>query len=112
MVRNVHDTFAKAWMEDLLADFGQVETERQVASEVRKIDLVFYPRSDRQEDLSALGLLGKMLARPCPIEFFRNAVPAHEITNCRDKAADLRAQLRREAEQNQGAIAEQNLPFL
>jgi hypothetical protein len=34
MTRNVHDSFAKEWMKELLADFGEVEVERQVAGEV------------------------------------------------------------------------------
>jgi hypothetical protein len=112
MVWNIHDTFAKTWMGELLADFGMVETERQVVSEVRKIDLVFYPRSNNPIDLSVLGLLGRMLSRPCPIEFFRNAVPADEITNCRDKGADLRAELRRQAAQNGVTIDKKNPPLL
>jgi hypothetical protein len=95
MVRAVHDMFAKEWMKELLTDFGEVKVERPVSSEVRKIDLVFYPNQAKAESLTALGLLGKMLKHPCPIEFFRNAVPAEEIVNCRGKAEDLRSELRR-----------------
>jgi hypothetical protein len=41
MTRNIHDTFAKEWMQELLADFGQVEVEKPVSGEVRTIDIVF-----------------------------------------------------------------------
>ncbi len=85
MPRKSFDFFSKAWMEELLSDFGEVKIERPVASEVRTIDLVFYPNRDRISDLESLGLLGRMLAKPCPVEFFRNAVPTQEITNCRGK---------------------------
>jgi hypothetical protein len=112
MVRAVHDMFAKEWMKELLTDFGEVKVERPVSSEVRTIDLVFYPHQDRLESLTALGLLGKMLAHPCPIEFFRNAVPAQEIVNCRGKAEDLRSELRRLAESQKPPIRDRDLPFL
>ncbi len=110
MVRAVHDMFAKEWMKELLADFGEVKVERPVSSEVRKIDLVFYPNQAKAESLTALGLLGKMLKHPCPIEFFRNAVPAEEIVNCRGKAEDLRSELRRLTEPQKPPIRDR--PFL
>jgi hypothetical protein len=43
MTRNIHDSFAKEWMKELLGDFGQVKVEREVAGEVRTIDIVFFP---------------------------------------------------------------------
>jgi hypothetical protein len=113
VVRTRHDRFAKEWLKDLLTDFGEVKTEREVSGEVRSIDLIFSPHPDRAEDLQALGLLGRILARPCcPIEFFRNAVPAAEIVNCRDKGADLRAELRRFAEQRDEQLRAADLPML
>jgi hypothetical protein len=52
MTRNIHDSFAKEWMKELLDDFGEVEIEREIAGEVRTIDVVFVPnpaqRSARQ----------------------------------------------------------------
>jgi hypothetical protein len=113
VVRTRHDRFAKEWLKELLSDFGEVKTEREVSGEVRSIDLIFSPYPDRTTDLQALGLLGRILARPaCPIEFFRNAVPAAEIVNCRDKGADLRSELRRVADQQGDKIREVDLPML
>jgi hypothetical protein len=90
-----------------------VKVERPVASEVRTIDLVFYPQRDRKVDLKVLGLLGKILSRPCcPLEFFRNAVPAKEIVNCRDKGADLRSELKRDAAQKNRKLGDRDLPRL
>jgi hypothetical protein len=112
MPRKSHDLFAKEWMKELLAGFGEVKIERPVASEVRTIDLVFYPNPDRIADLEALGLLGRMLSKPCPIEFFRNAVPTKEIKNCREKNADLHGELRRNAEQKGEKLRDRDLPIL
>jgi hypothetical protein len=65
VVRTRHDRFAKEWLKELLTDFGEVKTEREVSGEVRSIDLVFSPYLDQVDDLQPLGLLGRILARPC-----------------------------------------------
>jgi predicted transposase/invertase (TIGR01784 family) len=81
MVRAVHDMFAKEWMKELLADFGEVKVERPVSSEVRTIDLVFYPNQEKLESLTALGLLGKMLTHHQTKdlrEVMMNLAPAYE----------------------------------
>jgi hypothetical protein len=113
LVRTRHDRFAKEWLKELLTDFGEVRTEHEVSGEVRSIDLIFSPHPDQVDDLQQLGLLGRILARPaCPIEFFRNAVPAAEIVTCRDKGADLRSELRRFAEQRGEKLRTTDLPML
>ncbi|MCY7406965.1 MAG: hypothetical protein LH631_06185 [Alkalinema sp. CAN_BIN05] len=43
MTRNIHDSFAKEWMRELLGDFGEVKVEREISGEVRTIDIVFFP---------------------------------------------------------------------
>ena len=50
MKRTIHDSFAKEWMQELLADFGTVEVEHEVSGEVRTIDLVFSPDPTAQSD--------------------------------------------------------------
>jgi hypothetical protein len=113
VVRTRHDRFAKEWLKELLTDFGEVKTEQEVSGEVRSIDLIFSPYLDRANELQSLGLLGKILAKPsCPIEFFRNAVPATEIVNCRDKGADLRSTMRRSAAQRDEPMQSADLPML
>jgi hypothetical protein len=44
MTRKIHDSFAKAWMKEILADFGTVAIETEVVGEVRTIDIVFQPQ--------------------------------------------------------------------
>jgi hypothetical protein len=112
VVHTPHDRFAKESLKEIAADFGTVETEREVSGEVRTIDVVFFPDPARLEALQALGLLGRILSRPCGIEFFRNPVPAREIRNCRDKGADLRAELERSTQQRRVKLRSENLPML
>jgi hypothetical protein len=112
MPRKSHDLYTKEWMKELLAGFGKVTIERSVVSEVRTIDLFFDPDPDRLQDLESLGLLGRMLAKHCPIEFFRNAVPTEEIKNCREKNADLHGELRRAAKKEGEKLRDRDLPIL
>jgi hypothetical protein len=97
MTRNIHDSFAKEWMQEMLSDFGQVEVEKAVPGEVHTIDVVFQPDPTAIPNLKPLGLFGRMVAKPSLIEPFRNAVPEWEICNCRYKLFGLRAELRRRA---------------
>ncbi len=41
MTRFAHDQFAKEYLEELLAPFGEVKAPRRVAGEVREIDVWF-----------------------------------------------------------------------
>jgi hypothetical protein len=95
MPRNLHDTFIKDWMKEMLSDFGTIEVEREISSEIQAIDLVFFPTDDAPYDRSTLGLLGRMIDRPCGIEAFRNTVPEWEICNCRHKRFVLSGELHR-----------------
>jgi hypothetical protein len=98
MTRNIHDTFAKEWMQQLLTDFGTVTIETQISSEVRTIDIVFHPDPAALPLLPALGLLGQMLTHPiCAIEAFRNAIPEWEIRNCTNKLFHLENELTRQS---------------
>jgi hypothetical protein len=112
VVHTPHDRFAKESLKEIAADFGAVETEREVLGEVRSIDLVFFPDPTRLEQLQDLGLLGRILFRPCGIEFFRNPVPAGEIVNCRNKGADLRTEMQRSAKQRGEKLRSVDLPML
>ena len=49
MTRTMHDSFTKEWMEGILTDFGEVTIEEQIAGEVRKIDLYFYPNPEAMD---------------------------------------------------------------
>jgi hypothetical protein len=100
MTQAVHDTFTKEWMKQMLSDYGDIEVEVQVRSEVRTIDVLFFPAQHALHNLADLGLLGQILVAPAAIEAFRNAVPEWEIHNCRNKRFALHNALAREAKQN------------
>ena len=84
-------------MKELLDDFGEVEIEREIAGEVRTIDVVFIPNPAQRSNLKPLGLLGQMIDTPCAMEAFRNAVPEWEVGNCRVKLFELVQELNRRA---------------
>lgn len=87
-------------MKELLDDFGEVEIEREIAGEVRTIDVVFIPNPAQRSNLKPLGLLGQMIDTPCAMEAFRNAVPEWEVGNCRVKLFELVQELNRRAKKN------------
>lgn len=112
MTRNIHDTFAKEWMQELLADFGQVEIESPVVAEVRTVDLYFQPDCAALATLPALGTLGRILASACILEPFRNPVPVREIRNCLGKLFDLEAAYLRRAKQEKRTLSPSAVPLL
>jgi Domain of unknown function (DUF4351) len=97
MPRKAHDSFVKEWMQELLTDFGTVETEVEIAGEVGTIDVLFYPAKQSPYPLEPLGSFGQLLAQPSMIEAFRNAVSEWDIRNCKGKLWMLEGELRRAA---------------
>ena len=84
-------------MEGILTDFGEVEIEKQIAGEVRKIDLYFCPNPAALEDLKRFGLLGRMLSKTMLMEAFRNAAIEGDIRNSREKVFQFEGELGRAA---------------
>ena len=85
MTRTPHDQFAKQYLEELLTLLGKVETSRDVASEVREIDVYFIPVIPPPNDPKILGLLGQMAATASIYEPFRNQPQRLEILDCQAK---------------------------
>jgi hypothetical protein len=112
MTRTPHDSFAKEWMQEVLADFGEIEIEKQIAGEVRKIDLYFCPYPESLDDLKSFGILGRMVATPSLLEPFRNAVPEWEICSCREKRFHLEAELRRKKNRQKTKRSKHHRPFV
>lgn len=99
-------------MQSLLEDFGQVEVERQLAGEVRTVDVVFHPAPDAKERLRSLGMLGQMVSQVCLIEPFRKAVPEWEIRNCREKLFRFESELLRLAKREKRKLPKSELSFV
>jgi hypothetical protein len=118
MSRTLHDEFAKDWMKEFLADFGTVETEFEISSEIRSVDVYFQPNL-AFSDISAaynrpefIGRLASLITGPCLIEPFRNAIPAVELCNCRAKSAILGKSMMRQAQQEKRRFHFDDRPFL
>jgi len=89
---------------------GQVETSRDMAGEVRQIDVWFAPTSRQAGVAETLGLLGKIASKPAVFEPFRNAVAPAHICSCISKLFQFHAELERNRES--GRIDEAGLPQL
>jgi hypothetical protein len=108
-----HDQFAKDLLESLLSPFGRVETDRKISSEVREIDVCFFPSSAISAPIASLGLLSTLAATGAAFEPFRNPVTESQIRSCMAKLYDLHAELERQ--QKRGTIRSStpiSLPYL
>ncbi len=112
MTRLHHDQLAKQYIAELLKPLGQVETSRDVTSEVRQIDVYFEPSSERGNRRAELGLLGKIASRTCLIEVFRNAPSLVQIRSCKLKLYELHGELIRKARRDKQNLAEEELALL
>ncbi|MFB2833939.1 hypothetical protein [Floridanema evergladense] len=112
MTRFPHDQFAKEYLKELLTPLGQVETSRNVAGEVREIDVWFTPSSTLNTASETLGLLGRFATKPAIFEPFRNAVTASQVRSCMSKLFDVYADLERQAKRSNSRINDSELPNL
>ncbi|HEY9849232.1 MAG TPA: hypothetical protein V6D28_07220 [Leptolyngbyaceae cyanobacterium] len=108
MTRFIHDQFAKDYLEELLAPFGEVKVPRRVAAEVREIDVWFSPTANTE----VLGLLGQLAATPYVFEPFRNAASLTDIYGCLSKLLTLIAELQRKANRKKERLTEESFPRL
>lgn len=112
MTRQLHDQFAKQYLEELLAPLGQVETSRDVSSEVRQVDIWFVPAASPSTEPQLLGLLGQMASSACSFEPFRNQPSPVEVRNCLLKLYSLHGELLRKARRENDSVSEAELPIL
>lgn len=110
MTRFIYDQFSKDYLETILTPYGQIETAKQVADEVREIDLYFIPNSRILPP--ELGLIGRLAITPCLFEPYRNPVTVKEIGDCLLKLLALTSQLQRIASRNKERLSPSELPKL
>jgi Domain of unknown function (DUF4351) len=112
MTRTKHDQFAKELLSGLLETVGIPRTEVKVTSEIRGIDLLFVPLSEKAAERKKLGLLGRIAATACLIEPNRNP-PAHpEIRNCQMRLFIQHGEHLREAKRNKQKLREADYEML
>ena len=112
MTRTAHDQFAKQYLEELLSPLGQVETSRDVVSEVRQVDVYFVPFATPATEPENLGALGQMARQPCLFEVFRNPPTPFEVRNCKLKLYSVKGERFRQARREKTALSESELPSL
>jgi hypothetical protein len=112
MTRQIHDQFAKDYLEELLAPLGTIKKSRKVKSEVQEIDVWFEPSSPQVKEDLPLGLLGKMAATSCLFEPFRNPPSEIEIRSCLSKLYAVHNDILRKAKRTKRTIPESELPVL
>jgi hypothetical protein len=112
MTRQIHDQFAKEYLEELLAPLGTIKKSKKVKSEVQEIDVWFEPSSSPPPTELPLGLLGKMAATSCLFEPFRNPPSEVEIRSCLSKLYAVQSDILRKAKRSNQTIPEAELPFL
>ncbi len=100
------------YLKELLTPLGNVETSRDIAGEVRQLDVLFSPKAEPEIDATALGILGQIAAKPAVFEPFRSPVQIGEIRSCLGKLFDLHAEFERIAARDNTRIAEADLPQL
>jgi len=97
MTRFLYDQFFKDCLDGFLNQYGEVQIDKRVTSEVRQIDVWFVPNPEKSKHRSTLGLLGRMAATKAIFEPFHSAATADEICDCMVKLRDVCSQEKREA---------------
>ncbi len=112
MTRLIHDQFAKDYLSELLSPIGVVNPGREVASEVRQIDVYFTPTTQMPDYKNKLGLLGKMAETTALFEPFRNAVTVNEVQSCVGKLLAIKGEIERQSRRENTRIIQTDLPKL
>jgi len=112
MTRTKHDQFAKELLSGLLETVGIANTEVKVTSEIRGIDLLFAPLSEKAADRDKLGLLGRIAATACIIEPYRNAPGNEDILICILRLVIQRGERQRKANREKQSLHEDDYEML
>jgi hypothetical protein len=112
MTNKPHDQFAKRYLEGLLEPLGIPEVSYEIASEVLQVDIWFVPNPNAADLRQSLGVLGKMVDRPCLLEPFRNSASALTIRSCMGKLIALHIELDRQARRKKVRLPASTVPFL
>lgn len=92
-MRNRFDQLMKQALCALLLRAGTVETDAEVSPETQRIDLWFHHDPARAGALAGLGLLGRLVSRPCAIEAFHTTPRPTELDACHRKHMNFCHQL-------------------
>jgi Domain of unknown function (DUF4351) len=95
-MRTPYDQFAKQMARTALEVHGNVESDAEVSSNTRRIDLWFLPLRARPHGAAGLGLFDRITEGATTLEFFHNTPSGDELTACLFKHGEFRQALLRQ----------------
>jgi len=119
MTREKYDQYSKQFVADLLEPKGDAQTQYEIPpGEAHQADVYFVPAPGA--DFQPLGLLGRIAAKPCLIEPFRNPPSKIEFQTGVQKLFTLRSELLNKVkrdnksleEKDKKSLPEEELPHL
>jgi hypothetical protein len=78
MAQNSFDQLSKQYLEEFLAPLGSVQRQYEIPGEAKFADVWFVPNPDATP-ATDLGLLGRMVQKPCLLEPYRNVPTRTEV---------------------------------
>ena len=112
MTRQVHDQFAKEYLEELLSPLGSVKKSQKLKSEVLEVDIWFEASPLPLPPDIPLGILGKMVGGISLFEPYRNPIDDNDIRSCISKLLIAHSDFIREAKRKEDSSPLPELPSL
>jgi hypothetical protein len=109
MTQTPFDQLAKQYLEEFLAPMGKVERQYEVPGEPKFVDVWFMPDPKATPEAD-LGLLGRMVEKPCLLEPYRNSPSRTEARVSVMKLLWIQEDERRKAQVD--SLSEEALPVL
>jgi len=109
MAQNPFDQLSKQYLEEFLTPIGTVQRQYEIPGEAKFVDVWFVPNPEvsQAEDL---GLLGRMVQKPCLLEPYRNVPTRTEVRVSVMKLLWIQEDERRKAQLDE--LNEEDLPLL
>ncbi|MBE9009839.1 DUF4351 domain-containing protein [Pseudanabaenaceae cyanobacterium LEGE 13415] len=109
MAQNPFDQLSKQYLEEFLAPIGTVQRQYEIPGEAKFVDVWFVPNPDAIQ-AADLGLLGRMVQKPCLLEPYRNVPTRTEVRVSLMKLVWVQEDERRKAQREE--LSEDELPQL
>jgi hypothetical protein len=109
MTQNSFDQLSKQYLEEFLAPLGSVQRQYEIPGEAKFADVWFVPNPDATQ-ATDLGLLGRMVQKPCLLEPYRNVPTRTEVRVSVMKLVWVQEDERRKAQRDE--LADEELPQL
>jgi hypothetical protein len=107
MTREKYDQYSKQFVADLLKPQGDAKIQYEISpGEAHHADVYFVPAQNA--DFQTLGLLGRIAAKPCLLEFFRNSPSQLDIQTCLQKLFTLRSELLKQVKRDNESLEEKD----